>query len=145
MLALPVTVLNISAAVGRIFIGFAADKLGPVNALFVAIALSGLTQLVVWMFVTTYAGIVSPSSPDPAFLLPLFLLVLTERDDSYYVACDRWYSQSSMGSSVAASSRSCPPSRRRSTAWNASRGSRACSSSLTPPVRPCPTGYQCAT
>ncbi|PIL25814.1 MFS general substrate transporter [Ganoderma sinense ZZ0214-1] len=57
MLALPVTVLNISAAVGRIFIGFAADKFGPVNALFVAIALSGLTQLVVWMFVTTYAGI----------------------------------------------------------------------------------------
>ncbi|KAI0742937.1 major facilitator superfamily domain-containing protein [Daedaleopsis nitida] len=55
--ALPLTVLNISAALGRVLIGFAADKLGPVNALFVAITLSGLTQLVVWMFVTTYAGV----------------------------------------------------------------------------------------
>ncbi|TBU31018.1 MFS general substrate transporter [Dichomitus squalens] len=58
MLALPLTVLNLSAAAGRIVIGFAADKLGPVNALLVAIALSGLTQLVVWTFVTTYAGII---------------------------------------------------------------------------------------
>ncbi|TBU40524.1 MFS general substrate transporter [Dichomitus squalens] len=58
MLALPLTVLNLSAAAGRILIGFAADKLGPVNALLVAIALSGLTQLVVWTFVTTYAGII---------------------------------------------------------------------------------------
>ena len=51
--------LNVSAALGRILVGFAADRVGPVNALFVAIAASGLTQLVVWMFVTTYAGIVS--------------------------------------------------------------------------------------
>ena len=58
MSALPLTVLNISAALGRILVGFAADKLGPVNALWVAITLSGLTQLLVWTFVTTYAGIV---------------------------------------------------------------------------------------
>ena len=70
MLAFPLTVLNLSAAVGRILVGFAADKCGPVNALFVAIALSGLTQLLVWMFVTTYAGIVSPPPPFPPLLLP---------------------------------------------------------------------------
>ncbi|TFK90900.1 MFS general substrate transporter [Polyporus arcularius HHB13444] len=57
MSALPLTVLNVSAALGRILVGFAADKLGPVNALWVAITLSGLTQLVVWTFVSTYAGI----------------------------------------------------------------------------------------
>ena len=58
MSALPLTVLNISAALGRILVGSSADRVGPVNALFVAVLLSGLTQLVVWMFVTTYAGIV---------------------------------------------------------------------------------------
>ena len=58
MSALPLTVLNVSAALGRILVGFAADKLGPVNALWVAITLSGLTQLLVWTFVETYAGIV---------------------------------------------------------------------------------------
>ncbi|KAI0758888.1 major facilitator superfamily domain-containing protein [Fomes fomentarius] len=55
--ALPLTVLNISAAVGRILVGFAADRVGPVNALWFAITLSGLTQLLVWTFVSTYAGI----------------------------------------------------------------------------------------
>ena len=67
MSALPLTVLNVSAALGRILVGFAADKLGPVNALWVAITLSGLTQLLVWTFVETYAGIVrvfsSPCAP----------------------------------------------------------------------------------
>ncbi|KAH9931623.1 MFS general substrate transporter [Epithele typhae] len=54
--ALPLTVLNISAALGRILVGFAADRLGPVNALFVAITASGLTQLLVWMFISSYGG-----------------------------------------------------------------------------------------
>ena len=58
MSALPLTVLNVSAALGRVLVGFAADRVGPVNALFVAIAASGLTQLLVWMFVRSYAGIV---------------------------------------------------------------------------------------
>ena len=76
MLALPLTVLNLSAAVGRILVGFTADKLGPVNALLVAIALSGLTQLVVWMFVTTYAGIVSGSFRSFLLSPPILLLLL---------------------------------------------------------------------
>ncbi|GBE86939.1 Aspyridones efflux protein [Sparassis crispa] len=57
--SLPVTVLNLSAACGRTLIGFVADRVGPVNALFVAVLLSGLTQLLIWNFVTTYAGIMS--------------------------------------------------------------------------------------
>lgn len=78
MLALPLTVLNISAAVGRIFIGFTADKFGPVNALFVTIVLSGLTQLVVWTFVTTYAGIVRPPPiPHSPYPHRLYMPILT--------------------------------------------------------------------
>ncbi|KAI0354207.1 MFS general substrate transporter [Trametes cingulata] len=57
--ALPVVVLNFSAALGRTLVGFVADKFGPVNSLMVAITLSGLTQLVIWMFVTTYGGIIT--------------------------------------------------------------------------------------
>ncbi|CDO77486.1 hypothetical protein BN946_scf184902.g20, partial [Trametes cinnabarina] len=56
---LPVVVLNLSAALGRTLVGFAADIFGPVNSLLVAIVLSGLTQLVVWMFVSSYAGIMA--------------------------------------------------------------------------------------
>ncbi|KAI0830331.1 MFS general substrate transporter [Trametes gibbosa] len=55
--ALPLVILNLSAALGRTLVGFVADKCGPVNSLMVAITLSGLTQLVVWMFVSTYGGI----------------------------------------------------------------------------------------
>ncbi|KAI8996259.1 MFS general substrate transporter [Trametes punicea] len=57
--ALPVVVLNLSAALGRTLVGFVADFFGPVNSLLVAIALSGLTQLVVWTFVSTYGGIMA--------------------------------------------------------------------------------------
>ncbi|KAH9851285.1 MFS general substrate transporter [Lenzites betulinus] len=55
--ALPLVVLNLSAALGRTLVGFVADKFGPVNSLMVAIALSGLTQLVVWTSISTYGGI----------------------------------------------------------------------------------------
>ncbi|KAL6302561.1 major facilitator superfamily domain-containing protein [Sparassis latifolia] len=55
--SLPVTALNLSAAAGRTLIGFVADRTGPVNALFVAIFMSGITQILIWNFVTTYAGI----------------------------------------------------------------------------------------
>ncbi|KAL1943186.1 hypothetical protein VTO73DRAFT_4261 [Trametes versicolor] len=57
--ALPVTVLNFSAAMGRTLIGFLADRVGPVNAMWTVIMLSGLTQLLVWTFVSTYAGILA--------------------------------------------------------------------------------------
>ncbi|KAI0772349.1 major facilitator superfamily domain-containing protein [Trametes elegans] len=55
--AMPVVVLNLSAAVGRTLVGFVADRFGPVNSLFLSVVLSGLSQLLVWMFVTSYAGI----------------------------------------------------------------------------------------
>ncbi|KAI9058784.1 MFS general substrate transporter [Trametes sanguinea] len=57
--ALPVTMLNFSAAMGRTLIGFLADRIGPVNALWAVIMLSGLTQLLVWTFVSNYAGIMA--------------------------------------------------------------------------------------
>ncbi|KAL7278707.1 hypothetical protein ACG7TL_007709 [Trametes sanguinea] len=57
--ALPVTMLNFSAAAGRTLIGFLADRIGPVNALWSVIMLSGLTQLLVWTFVSNYAGIMA--------------------------------------------------------------------------------------
>ncbi|EMD34914.1 hypothetical protein CERSUDRAFT_96826 [Gelatoporia subvermispora B] len=56
--ALPLTLLNIAAAIGRASVGFAADKLGPVNALFVSILISGCAQLVIWTLISSYAGII---------------------------------------------------------------------------------------
>lgn len=43
---------------GRTIIGFIADRFGPVNSLLLVTFLSGLSQMVVWTFVTTYGGIV---------------------------------------------------------------------------------------
>lgn len=59
MTTVPVTVLNFSAATGRITIGFIADRVGPVNALLVVTLMSGLCQLLIFSFVGDYAGIVS--------------------------------------------------------------------------------------
>ena len=58
MAALPVTMLNFTSTFGRTFVGFVADHFGPVNTLWSVIMLSGLTQLLVWSFVSDYAGIV---------------------------------------------------------------------------------------
>ena len=54
--------LNFSAASGRTLVGLLADRIGPVNSLWCAIMLSGLTQMLVWSFISTYAGIVRPKS-----------------------------------------------------------------------------------
>jgi len=56
---LPLTLLNLSAATGRSSVGFIADRIGPVNSLFIAVLMSGLAQLLIWNFVTTYAGIIA--------------------------------------------------------------------------------------
>ncbi|KAM5533520.1 hypothetical protein V8D89_012857, partial [Ganoderma adspersum] len=56
---LPITMLSFSSSIGRPLLGFAADRIGPVNTLWIAIMLSGLTQLLVWTFVSTYAGIIA--------------------------------------------------------------------------------------
>lgn len=56
---LPLTLLNLSAAIGRTSVGFIADRIGPVNALFIAVLISGLAQILIWNFVTTYAGIIA--------------------------------------------------------------------------------------
>ncbi|KAI0673187.1 MFS general substrate transporter [Trametes maxima] len=57
LVALPVVVLNLSSALGRTLVGFVADMLGPVNSLMLAILLSGLVQILVWTFISTYGGI----------------------------------------------------------------------------------------
>lgn len=59
MTTIPVTVLNLSAALGRIVIGLIADRTGPVNALIFVTLMSGLSQLLLWTLVSTYAGVVS--------------------------------------------------------------------------------------
>lgn len=56
---LSLTLLNLSAATGRTSVGFIADRIGPVNSLFIAILMSGLAQILIWNFVTTYAGIIA--------------------------------------------------------------------------------------
>ncbi|KAI0077024.1 MFS general substrate transporter [Panus rudis PR-1116 ss-1] len=56
--ALPVTILNVSAGIGRTIVGLTADRVGPVNALFFVCVMAGLSQLLVWTFVTNYAGII---------------------------------------------------------------------------------------
>ncbi|KAI0766631.1 major facilitator superfamily domain-containing protein, partial [Trametes elegans] len=56
---LPLTMLNFSGAAGRTNIGFLVDRIGPVNSLWLVVMLSGLTQLLVWIFVSTYAGIMA--------------------------------------------------------------------------------------
>ena len=55
---LPVTILNISSGIGRCCVGFFADRIGPTNAMFAVVLISGLTQLLVWNFVSDYPGIV---------------------------------------------------------------------------------------
>lgn len=50
--------MNVAAGVGRIFIGYTADQFGTLNALFASVLASGLAQLLIWNFVSTYAGIV---------------------------------------------------------------------------------------
>lgn len=64
------TIVNLSAAAGRTIIGFVADRIGPVNALFFVIIMSGLSQLLVWTFVTTYGGIVSLLFSSPTIRIP---------------------------------------------------------------------------
>ncbi|RPD63373.1 MFS general substrate transporter [Lentinus tigrinus ALCF2SS1-6] len=56
---LPLTMLNFTSTFGRTFVGFVADRIGPVNTLWSVIMLSGLTQLLVWSFVSSYAGIMA--------------------------------------------------------------------------------------
>jgi hypothetical protein len=59
---LPLTILNLSAGMGRILVGYTADRVGVVNSLFVAVLGSGIAQLLVWNVVKTYGGIVSTDS-----------------------------------------------------------------------------------
>ncbi|KAH9924237.1 MFS general substrate transporter [Amylocystis lapponica] len=55
---LPLTALNLAAACGRTTVGLVADRIGPVNALLIAVYMSGLTQIVIWNVISTYAGII---------------------------------------------------------------------------------------
>lgn len=109
---------------GRTLIGLLADRVGPVNAMWTVIMLSGLTQLLVWTFVSTYAGIVRIFSQPAA---------RTRLTVAYH---DSWRSPSCTASYAAASSRSRPPSPRSSGAPAGLPASRdLCYSSIFP-VRP---------
>jgi len=54
---LPLTLVNVAAGCGRICVGFAADKIGPTNAFFISVTMSGLVQLLFWNFARTYPAI----------------------------------------------------------------------------------------
>jgi hypothetical protein len=59
--ALTLTALNLSSGVGRCCAGLLADLIGPTNAMFLVVLMSGLVQSLVWNFVSDYPGIVSNS------------------------------------------------------------------------------------
>ena len=100
--AFTITILNLSAAIGRTIIGFIADRFGPVNSLLLVTLLSGLSQMLVWSFVTTYGGIVRNIFPLFS-LLPSSLIPRLTRRLTFSVAlanAPRWYSLSCMASTV---------------------------------------------
>ncbi|TRM55412.1 major facilitator superfamily domain-containing protein [Schizophyllum amplum] len=53
--AVPLIVMSTCNGVGRIFSGFVADALGPINSLFISFFLGGLSQILLWTFSRTYA------------------------------------------------------------------------------------------
>lgn len=53
----PILVMNYSAMCGRILVGLGADKIGPVNTFMLSIAVSGLTQVLIWNFASSLASI----------------------------------------------------------------------------------------
>jgi MFS family permease len=55
----PVAAMNFSAVVGRTLIGFTADRIGPTNSLILAVGCSGLSQLLIWNFASSYGVIVA--------------------------------------------------------------------------------------
>lgn len=57
LLALPLVIMNFAGGLGRITAGFLADRLGPVNCLFLSFFLGGLFQLVIWTFATSFGSI----------------------------------------------------------------------------------------
>lgn len=54
---LPLTVMSFSSGFGRVFAGFLADLIGPVNTLFLSFFLGGLFQIVIWSFATSLGSI----------------------------------------------------------------------------------------
>lgn len=126
---LPLTILNLSAAAGRTGVGFIADRIGPVNALFIAVLMSGLTQLLIWTFVADYAGIVRTATRR-AFLSTL------PRKCSPVLSLARCHSPCSTGSSAVAFCRCPPRSRPVYTAQVVWRGSLGCCSCSIFPVSP---------
>jgi len=53
--ALLVGLMNGASAVGRIVMGFASDKMGPINALFISTFFASLCILFIWTFAKTVA------------------------------------------------------------------------------------------
>ncbi|KZO93329.1 MFS general substrate transporter, partial [Calocera viscosa TUFC12733] len=56
-ISVPIAVNNFASAIGRTLIGRLADRIGVINAFMLSVALSGLSQLLIWQFVTTYGGV----------------------------------------------------------------------------------------
>ncbi|GAA6026910.1 hypothetical protein JCM8097_005955 [Rhodosporidiobolus ruineniae] len=59
ILAAPLIVGSIISGFGRIFSGFVADTIGPVNTLFCSFFLGGLFQLTIWPHMTSFGSIMT--------------------------------------------------------------------------------------
>ncbi|WVQ96561.1 hypothetical protein IAU59_003666 [Kwoniella sp. CBS 9459] len=57
--ALPLSLFNLSAGIGRISIGYAADLIGAMNAMILVCLLSSLFTLTLWLTATTYARVIA--------------------------------------------------------------------------------------
>jgi len=54
----PVAVLNFAMAFGRTIIGLTGDRIGVTNAFIGSCVISGLSQMLVWNFATSYTPII---------------------------------------------------------------------------------------
>ncbi|WVF69050.1 hypothetical protein IAT40_003824 [Kwoniella sp. CBS 6097] len=57
--ALPLSLFNLSAGIGRISIGYASDLIGAMNAMILVCLLSSLFTLTLWLTATTYARVIA--------------------------------------------------------------------------------------
>ncbi|EJT97285.1 MFS general substrate transporter [Dacryopinax primogenitus] len=56
-LSIPLAINNFFSALGRTLVGRLADRIGVINAFVISVTLSGLSQLLIWRWVESYAGI----------------------------------------------------------------------------------------
>ncbi|KAG9081215.1 hypothetical protein FRC06_005724 [Ceratobasidium sp. 370] len=57
---LPISIMNFASAIGRTTVGFAADRIGFLNAFILTVSVSAFSQVILWNLATdTYAGVMA--------------------------------------------------------------------------------------